>query len=227
MRQGTLRVSGNGSLGPVTTPVVVEPLGTLAFDGGPNFTSRTIELAGGTLAVSSGVLNVNNAAIIGSGAITGPGTITTAGGSNTFFAGGSTTTLANLSLGGNDTFVNFSQGGQLTVNGSASTTLTRVTNTSSGRMTINGSASVSEFVSDGSLTVSQTGLLTNTAADLVLGGGSTTFVGAAATPGGTINLGGQSLSSAAGCSSTTAPSSTAAPSSTSADWRRAREVTTR
>ena len=49
---------------------------------------------------------------------------------------------------------------------------------------------LSEFVSNGVISIPVGGLVNNTATNLVLGGGSSTFIGSAATPGGAITLSG-------------------------------------
>src|SRR5207249_8796610 len=67
------------------------------------------------------------------------------------------------------------------------------TNTSAGRLTVNGTANVSDFVSDGTLTINPGGVINDSVSPIVLGGGSTTSVGSSGSPGGTIALGGQTL----------------------------------
>jgi hypothetical protein len=61
-----------------------------------------------------------------------------------------------------------------------------VTNTSSGRLTVNGTANVSDFVSDGQLTIPSGGTLNNAGSSLFLGGGSRTTINS----GGSIILSG-------------------------------------
>jgi hypothetical protein len=109
------------------------------------------------------------------------------------FGGLTTTTTANLTLNGSDTLVNSSNGGSMTVSSGQTVTMTRLTNTSGGRLTVAGTANVSDFVSNGQLTVPAGGMVVNGSSSLVLGGGSTTFVGTPANPGGVINTGPQPL----------------------------------
>jgi len=63
------------------------------------------------------------------------------------------------------------------------------TNTSAGRVNVIGNANVSDFVSDGQLTINPGAVVTNGNSSMVLGGGSRTFIGSVATPGGTLNVG--------------------------------------
>jgi hypothetical protein len=88
---------------------------------------------------------------------------------------------------------NFSNGGAFTVGAGQSLTWNGGTNTSSGRLTVNGTVNATDFVSNGLLTINPGGVLVNSTSDVVFGGGSTTFVGSVASPGGKIDLGGQQL----------------------------------
>lgn len=60
--------------------------------------------------------------------------------------------------------------------------------TSPASLTIGGTLNASYVESDGSLTVIPGGIINNSDSDLTLGGGSRTYLGSVATPGGTINL---------------------------------------
>ena len=112
---------------------------------------------------------------------------------------GSATTSTQLTLNGNHEVTNYNLGGQTTVSTAGTPpTFTRVTNTASGRVTVNGTLNTSEFVNNGVLTVPggvAPGMVNNTGADVYLGGGSRTYVGANVTGqrNGTINLGGRTM----------------------------------
>ena len=191
---GTVAVPSDAALGSNSHTVAVGPSGTLASTESAS-TARTFTLNSGTLAIAAGKTLTFSGATVGGGFLTGPGTFDTTG-VTTRFAGGSTTTSAQLILNAADEVTNYNLGGRTTVSNGSTPTLTRVTNTSSGRLTVNGTPFTSEFVSNGVLNVAggaTPGRINNTGADLYLGGGSRTFVGTPSVRGGTINLGGQTL----------------------------------
>jgi hypothetical protein len=60
-------------------------------------------------------------------------------------------------------------------------------------MTVNGTVNANDYISNGVLNVPVGGVINHTGSNMTLGGGSTTFVGSVANPGGKIDLGGQQL----------------------------------
>jgi autotransporter-associated beta strand protein len=194
---GVLGVNNDAELGPGA--VTVNPAGTLRYTANAS-TGRTFNLNGGTLEAPAGVTLTFNGAAVNGGYLTG-GFATQAGSSNSF-AGGNFVPSTTLTLNGNDSLVNYNQGGQLTINPGSSSSLTRTTNTTSGRITVGSGASVSvsDFQSIGRIDVTGTGVLTNTGPSaMYFGGGSLTTIGGynpttgQVTPGGSLNLGNQTL----------------------------------
>jgi hypothetical protein len=107
--------------------------------------------------------------------------------------GSTTSTSTTTNQTGPASVANFTNGGSFTVAAGQTLVWNGGTNTSSGRLVVNGTANVSDFVSDGQLNIPNGGVMNNTLSPLVLGGGSRTFIGSAAAPGGAINLGSQTL----------------------------------
>jgi autotransporter-associated beta strand protein len=183
---GTLQTATDNTLG--AGPIAIGPFGTLAYSGTTS-TSRTITSNSGTLSVGAGAVLTLNGALVGGGFLAGPGIF--AATSGTSLAGVSTVGNAGVNVTGSANFVNFGNGGPLTISFglAASTTFTRFTNQGSGSITV-GAASplnIAEFQSYGTLTVnpatitpdfSQTTLITNVGtSSLSFNGGSRTFVG--------------------------------------------------
>jgi fibronectin-binding autotransporter adhesin len=198
INNGVLAVGADNILGSAgidpNPPLTVNPAGTLRYTTSTG-ASRTFTLNGGTLEAAAGATVTFTGATVNGGYLAGAGAFATAVGGTTRFAGNTTTTSTTLTLSGTDTLTNFTNGGQLTVTANRTPFLTRFTNTSSGRMTLNGTANVSDFVSNGLITIPSGGVLSNASSNsgIVLGGGSTTFIGSAAAPGGVINTGTQPL----------------------------------
>jgi autotransporter-associated beta strand protein len=186
--RGRLDVGNDAALGP--GDLTVNPLGTLRFTNSLT-TARTIHLLNGSAEVPSGVTLTMNGATVGGGFLRGNGTYNLGGG--TSLTGVTTFTNTNLNITGPASITNFSHNGNLTVNPGQTLAMNYGTNGSAGRITVNGTMNVSEFVSNGFLSVPAGGLINNTGSNMVLGGGSTTFVGSVANPGGKIDLGGQQL----------------------------------
>lgn len=156
----------------------------------------TLELANSNINLGSGSLRANaggtieyNGANVTGGFLRGPGThnITAASSFDGTTALNGTVISQNVAT----TLTNFTSGGDLTNN--AALTWDGGTLTSAGRMTVNSTANVIAFESAGRIVVNSGGVLNNSGTDLVLGGGSTTFIGTQAVNGGRIDLGGQSL----------------------------------
>jgi fibronectin-binding autotransporter adhesin len=185
---GVLEVGNDNQLG-LSSPTV-NPAGTLRYTQSST-SARTFNLNGGTLEVPGSVMLTLNGATVNGGFMRGAGTFTFTGGVMT--AGVNTASGATINQTGAATVINFTNNASFTNATGQVLTWSNGTNTSAGRMTVNGTANVSDFVSDGSLTISAGGTLNNSGSPMVLGGGSTTFVGSAAAPGGAINLGGQTL----------------------------------
>src|SRR5262249_36884390 len=102
---------------------------------------------------------------------------------------GTTVTAANTT-----NFINVTTGAAVTVNAGKTLTLSRGRQTAGGVMTVYGTVNTPYgYESAGQLTVPAGGLITNATSPIVLGGGSTSFVGSVANPGGKIDLGGQQL----------------------------------
>ena len=187
--RGNLLISNDASLGDASGTVTVTTPGTLQFAGSVT-TSRIIFLNNGsTLQVVSGTLTLDGAEIDG-GAIIGPGKIVTSGAPTTFDGTHSTASLT-INANVDATFINFSDGGVLNLAVGGTFSLNDFTVASSGTMTVDGTANVSDFVSNGVVTVDSGamggtvgGTISNvgTSSGLSFGGGSvTTIHGADAT----------------------------------------------
>jgi autotransporter-associated beta strand protein len=186
---GAVQVANDAALG--AGAVAVGPAGTLNFTATTS-TSRTISLSSGTLAVSGGAtLTLAGAAVYG-GFVVGPGGYVVNGG--TLLTGVTTFSSTSISQTGPGSFVNFSNGGPLTVGqGISPVNFTRFTNQGSASIMIGAAASVgaTDFQTYGTLSVnpatvtenfSQTTLLTNMGqGQLYFNGGSRTFIGTPAT----------------------------------------------
>ena len=168
----------------------VNAAGTLRYTANAS-TGRTFNLTGGTLEAPAGVTIALNGATVNGGFLRGAGTFALAAG--TTLNGVTTLTSTTVNQTGTASVANFSNGGAYTVGAGQILAWNGGTNTSSGRLTVNGTVNVNDFVSNGLLTVAPGGVLNHTGSDMVLGGGSTTFVGSVANPGGKIDLGGQQL----------------------------------
>jgi autotransporter-associated beta strand protein len=194
---GTVQVSADGALG--TGPVTLtSALATLTY-AGTTTTSRALALGQGTLGVNAGAtLTVNGGSIVNCYLI-GPGTIATDPTNGAVFAfSTSQPSVAITSNSANDRFVNFVNGGKLTVpagvNTAGASTVTNFngfTNQGSGAITIAAGSriNVANFQSYGMLTLNpatngsgQETLITNTGTTpLYFNSGSQTMLGTPAT----------------------------------------------
>jgi autotransporter-associated beta strand protein len=190
---GRLDVGNDNQLGQAT--VTVNPLGTLRYTASTS-TARTFNLFNGTMELSSGATLTMNGATVGGGFLRGTGTYNLTG--NASLTGVTTFTNTNLNVTGPASITNFAHNGNLTVNSGQTLSMNYGANGSAGRITVHGTMNVTEFVSNGFLSVPAGGLINNTGSNMVLGGGSRTFVGSVANPGGKIDLGGQQLLVAGG-----------------------------
>lgn len=84
--------------------------------------------------------------------------------------------------------VNFANGGTVEVAAGQTASWDGLGNTSSGRLDLAGTLNASFFTSDGRIDIAPTGTLNVAGANLVLGGGSRTYVGTAGAPGGALSL---------------------------------------
>jgi T5SS/PEP-CTERM-associated repeat protein len=174
--------------------------GHLSNTGGYKVTAGTLDFSGALVqpgssslvAAAGTTIKYDTGARVFGGFIDGLGTHILNGATLT---GVTTTTSTAFNVAGPVTVTNFTNNGSITSPAGIGVILTcnNGTNTSAGRMTVGGTALVNGFVSNGVLTVSPGGTVTNSGTSLVLGGGSRTFLGSAATHGGTLTLGGQTL----------------------------------
>jgi autotransporter-associated beta strand protein len=185
---GRLDVSDDAQLG-IANPTV-NPAGTLRYTSSAS-TARTFNLAGGTLEAPAGVTLALNGATVNGGFLRGGGTYTLSG--NTAIYGSTTLNSTTMIQTGPASVTNFTNGGLLTVGAGQPLTWYGGLNQSTGTVTVAGSAHVSDFGNNGVLNVPAGGLISNTGSNLIFGGGSTSFVGSVANPGGKIDLGGQQL----------------------------------
>ena len=189
---GTLMVSSDDQLGVVnnaTNAVTVQPGATIEYTASTQ-SSRQFHL--NMMGASSGTLDVDGAgttltfvgAEVDGGVLAGTGSIVTMTTASSFNGVDSTLRLnANLALdaGAGDSFTNFNNSGTMSLaSGSATYSLTSFTNQAHGSLTILGTAKVTDFENDGTLLVSDGGVLSNIGSSgLTFGGGSTTTVNGA------------------------------------------------
>jgi fibronectin-binding autotransporter adhesin len=173
----------------------VEQSATLFADEGAilNLGSNAIKVDANATA------QISDATVIG-GYIQGPGMVDLA----TSFDGGSadligvtTRSSANLMVEGSGVqFHNLTNGGQITNVGAF--TWDGGINLSSGTINFNATASIDDLESDGVMNVNAGAVVNNSESSLTLGAGSRTYVGTVSSPGGVIDLGGQTLELNAG-----------------------------
>jgi autotransporter-associated beta strand protein/probable HAF family extracellular repeat protein len=190
VRAGAVQAAADGSLGAAPAPVAVEVGGRLMYTGA-TITGRTFTMPGGALEAAAGATVTLDGATVNGGFLRGTGAFDLTGG--TALTGVTTFTSTAINQSGQASVANFTNGGSFTVGADQTLVWNGGTNTSSGRMVFDGTANVSDFVSDGQVNIPSGGVLNNSGSPLVLGGGSRTFVGSAAAPGGAINLAGQTL----------------------------------
>jgi autotransporter-associated beta strand protein len=181
---GVLSVGSDAQLGQAT--VTVNPAGTLLYNTATTTTTtRTFNLNYGTLSADSGTTLALNGAAVNGGFLRGSGTFAVTGG--TTLSGVTTATSAAVNVTGAGSFVNFTNGGSLTITAPAAapTTLNLFTNQGSGAMLVGAGSQVNaaDFQTYGLLTLtpatgSDKTLLTNVGTTpLFFNGGSRTFVG--------------------------------------------------
>jgi autotransporter-associated beta strand protein len=194
VRQGELRANADAALGSAFGPVAVGPLGSLTFTGS-TATARAYSLTGAPLAITAGQTLTLNGAVVGGGFLRGPGTYVLTGGAA--LTGVTTLSGTTISQTGPASLTNFTHGGALTNAAGQTLTWNGGANAASGRVTVNGTVTASEFVNNGDLRIAPTStgaLLNGPGGSMVLGGGSTTFLGTRNTnPRGTIDLAGGTL----------------------------------
>jgi len=147
--------------------------GTLRLDGG------TLALGGGVITANSGGTVEYNNTTVNNGFLRGAGTHTLLAGGSNVLNGVTTYNSTSVLQAGAATFNNFSNGGKLTNNAAAS--INGGSNNSSGVINVNGTLGTADFTSNGVINVNSGGTLSNAGSDLVLGGGSRTYVNAGGT----------------------------------------------
>jgi fibronectin-binding autotransporter adhesin len=190
---GTVQTANDNTLG--VGGVTIGPFGTLTFTASTS-AGRTITMNGGTLAVPGGVVLTLNNAAVGGGFLHGPGTFAVTGG--TTLAGDTSSANAVINQTGAGSFVNFSNGGSLTVAAGAATpsNFSTFTNQGSGAIAVaaSGQVNAADFQSYGTLTLAPgvtgaTTRLTNAGTTpLYFNGGSRTFIGTPPTAGQNLAL---------------------------------------
>jgi len=168
---GRIDVSDDAQLGGAA--VTVNPAGTLRYTNTLD-TSRTFNLAGGTLEAPVGVVLTLNAATVNGGFLRGPGAFVLFDGAA--LNGVTSLTSATIVESGLDVVTNFSNGGVFTIIAGQTLSWNGGANTTTGRLTVTGAANVSDFASVGRLTIQGGGTLSNSGTPLVLGGGSQTTI---------------------------------------------------
>ncbi|MEO6740616.1 MAG: PEP-CTERM sorting domain-containing protein [Chthoniobacteraceae bacterium] len=189
-----LTLPGTGSFGGTYTA----NSGKLILQGAVNGTGFAA-LAGGTVQFNNSTTNANGVTVqaflggsidylgatMSNTYLRGPGTHTVlSGGAASTFNGVTTYNSTVLILNGSASFNNFTNGGTLSNNASA--TFNGGTNTSSGVVNVAGTLNTKDFSSDGVINVGASGTVGNSVANFVLGGGSRTYIGTVAAPGGTL-----------------------------------------
>ncbi len=180
---------GGGFTASVGRLVLQGPIGGASFDalngGTLRFTNATANLNGNTVQAFLGGNAEYLGATVSNGTLAGPGTHTvlTGGGASTFTSV-STFNSTVLTQNGAATFTNFTNGG--TLNNNLAATFNRTVNTSSGTVNVASTLNTKDFTSNGVINVAVGGVISNTVANFVLGGGSRTYIGSVATPGGTL-----------------------------------------
>jgi autotransporter-associated beta strand protein len=185
---GTIQTASDNTLG--QGPITVAAFGTLQYTA-DTASARMITLNSGVLAVATGATLTLDGAQIGGGFLRGPGTVALTGASS--IVGATSVSGSTINQTGAAAVANFTSGGAFVVGAGQTLNWNGGLNGITGALTVNGTAAVSNFGSSGLVTVNTGGSLTDSNTPLVLGGGSRTYIGSAATPGGTVNLSGQTL----------------------------------
>jgi fibronectin-binding autotransporter adhesin len=185
---GTVQTVLDNTLG--TGAVNVAAAGTLLYTGSTS-TARTFNLNFGTLEVGSGATLTLNGAAVNGGFMRGPGAFAVTGG--TALSGITTSGSTVINQTGAGSFINFSNGGALTVAAglAAPSNFTVFTNQGSAAITLTATSkvNVADFQSYGLVTLNpavvgsgQLTLLANTGTSpMFFNGGSRTFIGTPAT----------------------------------------------
>ena len=173
-RQPTRRhpcLSVNSGYLSVTAPGSLEITNTMT-------TSRVIFLNNNTtLKVAGGQVLALSGAEIDGGTLAGPGTIETIDQLPTKFNGVRSASSLILNAKSDTNFTAFDNGGAIDLAATKTFTVKSFTNTSLGKMFVNGTANVTDFVTNGQLTVGPTGKIVNVGSSgLTFGGGSNTTV---------------------------------------------------
>jgi fibronectin-binding autotransporter adhesin len=198
IQSGAVVVGSAGALSPNST-INLSGGATLDLNGfnfspaaGTSSLGGTVLLRFGAISAVPGVTVAYSGANVSNGFLSGVGqqvlngantfnNVTTFNGTQLVQSG--TLNLANSTIGGA-----LSAGGTLNWNNGSLT--------SSGNLTVSNTSNFTAVTSNGRINVSggvNAGTLNVTGTSLVLGGGSTTFIGSISEPGGTINLNGQSI----------------------------------
>jgi autotransporter-associated beta strand protein len=191
IQQGFLLASGDTSLGAAGTPVTIGVAGTLIYNGNTT-TSRTFFNSGTLTAPTGTTVTLSGASVYG-GFLRGFGTFALTNGAS--LVGTSTFNSLSTTLTGTGSYVNFSNGGALTIAAGTSNTATLngFINQGSGAITAGAQSSIfaTDFQTYGTLTInpatptqnfSQTTLMSNLGnSQLFFNGGSRTFIGTPAT----------------------------------------------
>ena len=160
--------------------------GVSANSGGTfRFNPSTVNLNNGSITASFGGAIEYSGASISNGYLRGSGTQTILSAAPTTFTGVTSFNSTTLNQNGVANFTNFTNGGILNNNSTA--TFNGVVNASSGVLNAQATLSTQDFTNEGVMNVRNGATVTNTAGNLFLGGGSRTFVGTAAAPGGVIS----------------------------------------
>jgi fibronectin-binding autotransporter adhesin len=150
------------------------------------FSNAIASLGSGALQPSAGgAVQYSNATING-GFLRGPGTHTILAGGTSTFNGTTTFNSTILTQNGPAILNDFTNGG--TLNNNATLTLSGFVNAPTGVMNINTAVTVQDFDNEGVLNIPTGASITNSLSNMVLAGGSRTFIGTNAAPGGSITL---------------------------------------
>jgi len=153
---------------------------TLRFD------ATAVNLANGSIqAVAGASIEYNNSTVTG-GFLRGPGTHTLLAGGTDTLSGVTTFSSTLINQNGSSTFINFTNGG--TVNSNASLNFNGGTNAPSGIMNLSSSLFTQDFTNSGVININPGATIINSLSNLFLSGGSRTYIGTKANPGGSITL---------------------------------------
>lgn len=180
---GTLSVPSDAMLGDISGTVTVGPVGSLNYSQSTT-TGRTIILQNSSLAVTTGATLTLAGGTVAGGFLRG--SFATAGPLTSTIAGATTYNTTTLAQGGQTSLTNFTNGGTLN-NNADGLIWDGGFNNAGGTFNVNHAVSVDNFLSSGAINISGSGAsIANTAGDLILGGGSRTYIGSVAAPSGTI-----------------------------------------